>query len=150
MSLDLNAVLRLNPDVHCYVKDMPDDRRRHLRVAAREVDESHVYSNFREDYAKAGDADAVQKRAAADQKKKTADERLRKLQEFEPILNLEGKTVGGDLAKRMLIQLRWHRVIGGDSEIPPGFNSFNKEKLWDTMSQAIKRHQEKDVVHKGE
>ena len=82
---------------------MPDDCQQHLRVAAHEVDESHVYSNFREDYVKAGDADAVQKRAAADEKKKTADEWLRKLQEFEPILNLEGKTVGGDLSKRMLI-----------------------------------------------
>jgi len=131
------------------MKDMSDDSRRHLRGAARKVDESHAFSNFREEYANANIADMAQKRAAADQKKKNADKRLRKLQKFEPVLNLEGKTIKDDRVERMKDQLRWHRAIGGDSEIPSGFNSFKKEKLWDTMKQAVKRHHEKNTGHKG-
>lgn len=136
---------RLNPDVHGYMKDMSSNRRRHLRGAARKVDESHAFSNFCEEYANANDADMAQKQAAADRKKENADKRLQKLQEFEPVLDFEGKTVKDDRVERMKTQLRWHRVIGGDSEIPSGFNSFKKEKLWDTMTQAVKRHNEKDI-----
>lgn len=131
------------------MKDMSDDRRRHLRGAARKVDESHAFGNFREQYAEANDADAAQKQAAADRKKEKADQQLKKLQEFEPVLNLDGKTVEDDRVERMKAQLRWHRAIGGDSEIPMGFNRFKKVKLWDTMSQAVKRHQEKNIGHKG-
>jgi hypothetical protein len=140
---------RLNPDVHGYMKNMSDNRWRHLWGAAREVDESHAFSNFREEYANANDANMAQKQAAADQKKKNTDERLRKLQEFEPVLNLEGKTIEEDRVERMKTQLRWHQAISGDSEVPTSFNSFKKEKLWETMNQAVKRHQEKTMGHKG-
>jgi hypothetical protein len=140
---------RLNPDVHGYMEEMSDDRRRHLRGAARKVDESHAFSNFRDEYANANNADMARKQAAAEQKKKNADERLRKLQEFEPILNLEGKAIEDDRVERMKTQLRWHREIGGDREIPTGFHSFKKEKLWDTVNQAVKRHQEKCTGHEG-
>jgi len=141
--------IRLNPGVHYYMMGMSDDRRRHLRGAAREVDESHAFRNFRTEYAKANDADAARKQAAADQKKEKSDERLRKLLEFEPVLNLEGKAERDDRVERMKNQLRWHRAVDGDNEIPPGFNNFKKEKLWETMSQAIKRYQEKNVCNEG-
>jgi hypothetical protein len=51
--------------------------------------------------------------------------------------------------EHMKTQLRWHRVIDDDDEIPAGFNSFKKQKLWDTVNQAVKRHQEKTICHKG-
>jgi len=133
----------LNPDVYSYMKGMSEDRRRHLRGAARKVDESHVFSNFREEYAKANDADAARKQAAADQRKEKADKCLTKLQKFKPVLDLKGKVMEKDRVERMKTQLRWHRVIGGDDDIPPGFYNFNKQKLWDTMDQAIKRHRKK-------
>lgn len=141
--------IRLNPDVYAYMKDMPETRRRHLRGAARKVDEAHVFSNFREEYTKASDADAAQKRAATDQKKEKADKRLTELQEFKPVLNLDGKTIGQDRVDRMKNQLRWHRVIGGDEDIPSGFYNFNKQKLWDTMVQAIERHESGNPGHDG-
>ncbi|KAF9645629.1 hypothetical protein BDM02DRAFT_3262776 [Thelephora ganbajun] len=144
----LNNV-RLNPDVHGYMKNMSDDRRCHLRGAARKVDQSHAFSNFREEYANANDANMARKQAATDQKKKNTDERLKKLREFRPILNLKGKTIESARVEHMKTQLRWHRVIGGDSEIPLGFNHFKKEKLWDTVNQAVKRHQKK-IGHKGD
>lgn len=131
------------------MEEMSDDRRRHLRGAARKVDESHAFSNFRDEYANANNADMARKQAAAEQKMKNADERLRKLREFEPILNLEGKVIEDDRVERMKTQLRWHREIGGDREIPTGFHSFKKEKLWDTVNQAVKRHQEKCTSHEG-
>jgi len=109
---------RLNPDVHNYMKGMSDDRRCHLQGAARKIDQSHIFSNFREDYANTNDADMAQKRAAADQKKRNVDERLRKLQEFKPVLDLKGKTIGDAHVEHMKTQLRWHRDIGGDDEIP--------------------------------
>src|SRR3977135_1445962 len=118
---------RLNPDVYRYLNDMSNDCRRYVRGAARKVDESHVFSNFREEYAKANNADAAQKRAAADQRKEKADRRLAELQKFTPVLNLEGKTMGQDRVERMKTQLRWHRVIGGDEDIPSGFHSFKKQ-----------------------
>jgi len=101
------------------------------------------------EYVKANDADAIQKQAATDQKKKNADDRLRTLQEFEPVLDLEGKVERDDRVECMKAQLRWHRAIGGDNEIPLGFNNFKKEKLWETMSQAVKRHQKKNTSNKG-
>jgi len=127
------------------MKDMSNDRRRHLRGAAREVDESCAFSNFHEDFAKANDADAAQKRAATDERKEKAEKQLADLQAFEPVLCLEGKTIQGDRVERMKKQLRWHRIIGGDKAIPPGFNSFTKQKLWETMGEAIERHQAKNV-----
>ena len=141
---------RLNSDVHNYMKGMSDDHRCYLRGAARKVDESHTFSNFREEYANANDANMVRKQAAADQRKRNADERLRKLQEFEPVLNLEGKTIEDDRVERMKTQLRWHRDISGDGEIPTGFHGFKKEKLWDTMTEAVKRHQERGTGNEGE
>ena len=141
---------RLNPDVYAYMGNMSDIRRRHLRGAARKVDESHMFSNFREEYAKANDADAAQKQAATDQRREKADKRLTELQEFEPVLNLDGKMIKQDRVERMKEQLRWHRTIGGDGDIPPGFNNFNKEKLWDTMVQAIERHGRGKPGHDGE
>ena len=132
------------------MKDMSNDRRRHLRGAARKVDESHPFSKFREEYADANNADMLQKQAAVDQRKKNADKRLRKLQEFELILDFDGKAIEDACVEQMKTQLRWHRVIDGDSEIPPGFNTFKKEKLWDIVNQAVKRHQEKDSNRKGE
>ena len=128
---------------------MSNDRRRHLRATARKVDQSHVFSNFREEYAAANNADMAQKQATADRKKKNADERLKKLQEFKPILNLVGKMIKNARVEHMKTQLRWHLVIGGDNEIPPGFSQFKKEKLWDTLGQAVKRHQEKNMGCEG-
>ena len=46
-------------------------------------------------------------------------------------------------------QLHWHRVIGGDSEIPAGFNSFKKQKLWDAVNQAVRQHREKNTHYEG-
>jgi len=129
---------------------MSEDHRHYLRGAARKVDESHAFSNFREEYAKANDADAAQKRAAINQRKEKADKRLTDLQRFKPVLDLEGKMMEDDRVERMKTQLRWHRVIGGDDDIPPGFYNFNKQKLWDTMDQAIKRHRKKGLDHNGE
>jgi hypothetical protein len=131
------------------MKDMSDNRRCYLRGAARKVDQSHSFDNFRDEYANANDADMARKQAAADQKKKNTDKRLKKLQEFKPILNFEGKTINDTRVETMKTQLRWHRVIDGDSDIPPGFNSFKKEKLWETVNQAVKRYQEKQTCHKG-
>jgi hypothetical protein len=128
------------------MKEMSEDRRRYLRGAAREVDESHAFSNFRNEFAEANNADMARKQVDADRKKKNADQRLKKLQEFEPILNLEGKTFEDARVEHMKSQLRWHRVIDGDNEIPTGFNSFNKQKLWETVNEAVRRYQEK---HKG-
>ena len=128
---------------------MSDDRRRHLRGAARRADQSHTFSNFREEYANANDAEMVRKQAAADQKKKNADEQLKKLREFEPILNFEGMTIKDARVETMKTQLRWHRVIGLDSNIPTGFNQFKKEKLWDTVNQAVKRHRERNIHSEG-
>ena len=122
---------------------MSNERRCHLRGAAREVDESHAFSNFREEYAQANDADAAQKQAASDQRKEKANKRLAELREFNPVLDLKGKTIEQDHVERMKTQLRWHQVIGGDKDVSPGFYSFNKQKLWDTMNQAIRRHQAK-------
>lgn len=141
--------IRLNPDVYAYMKDMSNARRRHLRGAAREVDESHEYGDFREEYAKAGDADAAQKRAAADKRKEKVEKQLSELQEFKPVLDLKGKTFGGARVDQMKLQLRWHRVIGGDEDIPPGFHGFNKQKLWDNVNLAVKRHQARNIDHDG-
>lgn len=80
----------------------------------------------------------ARKQEAADRKKKNADERLRKLREFEPILNFEGKLMKDARVEQMKTQLRWHRLIDGDDEIPTGFNDFKKQKLWDTVNQAVK------------
>jgi len=128
---------------------MSNDRRRHLRGAARKVDQSHTFSNFREEYANANDADMARKQVAADQKKKNADERLKKLQKFEPVLDFEGKVIRNARVEHMKTQLRWHRDIAGDNEIPAGFNNFKKEKLWDTVNQAVKRHRGKNTGCKG-
>ena len=130
------------------MKDMSDNRRRHLRGAARKVDESHRFSNFREEYARANDADAAQKRAATDRKKKNASKRLEKLQEFEPVLNLDGKTFEGARVEHMKTQLKWHRTICGDNEVPHYFHRFNKGKLWDAVGKAVKRYWE-NKGHKG-
>ena len=140
---------RLNPDVHGYMKDMSTGRRCHLRGAACKVDQSHSFSKFREEYADANEADMAQKLAAVDKKKKNMDQRLKKLQDFKPILSLEGKVIGDMRVEDMKKQLRWHRVIDSDGEIPPGFNNFKKQKLWDTMNQAVKRYQEKSTCPKG-
>lgn len=145
----LNHTMRLNPDVYGYMKDMPDNRRCHLRGAARKVDQSHCFSNFREEYANANDADMARKQAAANQKKKNADEQLKKLQAFQPILDLEKMTIEDARVETMKTQLRWHRAIGGDSEIPTGFHNFKKEKLWDTVNEAVKRHRERNASSKG-
>ena len=90
------------------MKDMSDNRRRHLRGAARRGDRSHAFNNFREEYANANDAEMVRKQAAADQKKKNANEQLKKLQEFEPILDFEGMTIKDARVETMKTQLRWH------------------------------------------
>ena len=82
---------RLNPDVHNYLEDMSDVRRCHLQGAACKIDESHCFSNFCEEYANANDADMARKQEAVDWKKRNADERLRKLWEFELILSFKGK-----------------------------------------------------------
>jgi hypothetical protein len=131
------------------MKDMPDDRRRHLRGAAREFDQSHSYNNFHQEYADANDANMAQKQEAADQKKKKTDQRLKDLQEFKPVLDFEGKVINDARVEHMKTQLRWHRIIDGDDEIPKGFHSFNKQKLWDTVNQAVKRFKEKNVGNKG-
>lgn len=135
--------------MYVYIMDMSGDCRRYLRGAARKVDESHPFRNFREDYAKANNAIAAQKQAATVRKKKNADKRLEELQEFEPDLNLEGWVIDDARVDRMTTQLRWHRHIGGDGEIPP-LSHLNKEKLWDAMKQAVKRHQEKNTDNEGE
>ena len=87
---------------------MSTDRRRHLRGAARKVDQSHSFSNFREEYADANEADMTRKRVAADKKKRNMDQRLKRLQDFEPILSLEGKVIGDMRVEDMKKQLRWH------------------------------------------
>jgi hypothetical protein len=131
------------------MKDMSSNRRRHLRGAARKVNQSHSFNNFREEYAAANDADMARKQTNTDRKKKNVDQRLKKLQEFKPFLSLKGKVIGDMRVEKMKTQLRWHRVIDGDSEIPPGFNNFKKQKLWDTVNEAVKRRQEKSACPKG-
>ena len=113
------------------------------------VDQSHIFSNFCKEYAAANNADMAQKQATADRKKKNADEQPKKLWEFKPILNLMGKMIKNACVEHMKTQLQWHCVIGSDNEIPPGFSQFKKEKLWDTLSQAVKWYQEKNMGCKG-
>ena len=132
------------------MKDMPNNRRCHLRGAAREVDQGHAFSNFREELASANEADMAQKQAAMDKKKENAEKRLKELQDFKPILDLKGKTINDARVDTMKKQLRWHRDIGGDDEIPPGFHHFKKVELWDTVTEAVKRHQAKQIGCEGE
>ena len=130
--------------------NMSNTRRRHLRGAACEVDENHVFSNFCEEYAEANDADTAQKRAAADQRKEKAEKWLMELREFKPVLSLNRWTINQDRVKRMTRQLQWHRDIGNDNDIPPGFHSFNKQELWDSINQAIERYQKRGPCDDGE
>lgn len=132
------------------MKVMPDNHRHHLRGAARKVDESHAFNNFREKFADANDADMAQRQAAMDQKRENAEKRLKELQDFEPILDLEGETINNARVDTMKKQLRWHRDIGGDDEIPPGFYRFKKVELWNAVTQAVERHREKQMGYKGE
>ncbi|KAF9779153.1 hypothetical protein BJ322DRAFT_1172093, partial [Thelephora terrestris] len=138
----LNARLmsKLNPDVHGYMKNMSSRRRFHLRGAARKVDQSHAFDNFRDEYADANAANAAQKQADVDRRKKKADARLAKLQAFNPILNLTGRKMGDDRVDRMKEQLRWHREIDGDKDVPP-YSHLKKAELWEAMTQAVERYQ---------
>jgi len=49
-------------------------------------------------------------------------------------------TVGNDRVTRIKDQLTWHKKIGGDANIPPGFHSFRKPKAWVVMVKAVQRH----------
>ena len=131
--------------MHGYIKDMSDDRRCHLQGAACKVDQSHSFSNLRKEYANANDAAMAQKQAANEKKKKKTENQVKKLQEFKPILDFKGKVIEDARVEHMKMQLRWHRVIDGDNKIPTGFNNFKKQQLWDTVNQAVKRHQDKNT-----
>lgn len=84
-----------------------------------------------------------------DKKKENADKRLKELQDFKLMLDLKGKTIKDAHADTMKKQLRWHWDIGDDDEIPPGFHHFKKVELWNAVTEAVKRHQEKQISCKG-
>jgi len=136
--------VRFNSDVYAYMNDMSTAQRRHLRGAAREVDEDHVFSNFRQEYAVANDTAAAQKQVATDQRKERADKKFTDLQAFKPVFRLGEILFKDDRVTRMKTQLKWHREIDGDKDIPKNFHDFNKQKLWDTMNEAIEKRQKKD------
>lgn len=131
------------------MKNMSSERRFHLRGAARKVDQSHTFRNFREEYADANAVNAVQKQAATDQKKQKAVVRLAKLQAFKPVLDLTGRRIEDDRVDRMKEQLRWHREIGGDKDIPP-YSNLKKPALWDAMNRAVQRYRAQSLDREGQ
>jgi hypothetical protein len=134
---------RLNPGTVDYMANLSPDCRRYLRGAARDRDRSKEYQGFLLSQAHEDAKTAKDKRAAADRRKKRVDDRMVKLNAFEPILNLKRlmkMTVDGDRADRIKGQLSWHKSIGGDVNIPHGFHAFRKAKAWVAMVNAVRRH----------
>jgi len=114
-----------------------------LRGAAREQDQSKAYQGFLISQAHEDAKTAKEKRAAADRRKERVNIRKAKLDAFEPILSLKKlkkMKVGGDTADRIKEQLSWHRKVGGDVNIPPGFHALRKAKAWVVMIKAVQRH----------
>lgn len=120
----------------------PTDRR-NLRGMAREQDQSKGYQNFLLLQAQEDAKNAKEKRAVADRRKERANDRMDKLNKFEPILSLtqlKKMTANGDKATRIKDQLSWHRHVGGDVNIPKGFHAFRKAIAWAAMIRAVQRH----------
>jgi hypothetical protein len=66
-----------------------------------------------------------------------------KLNQFKPILSLKvlkKMTADHDKADRIKEQLSWHKKVGKDVNIPPGFHAFRKTKAWVAMVRAVQRH----------
>ena len=120
----------------------PADKR-NLRGMAQEQDQSKAHQRFLLSQAQEDVKTAKEKRAAADRRKKRADDRMDKLNKFEPILSLKRlkkMTVDGDKVTRIKGQLSWHRHVGGDVNIPKGFHGFRKVVAWVAMVRAVERH----------
>jgi hypothetical protein len=125
---------RLNPGTVDCMANLSPDFRRYLRGTARERDRSKEYQGFLLSQVHEDAKTAKGKRAAADRRKKRVDDRMVKLNAFEPILNLKRlmkMTVDGDRADQIKGQLSWHKSIGGDVNIPHGFHA---------MVNAVRRH----------
>ena len=122
----------LSPEDRCY-----------LRGAAREQDQSKAHRGFLLSQAHEDAKTSKEKRAAADRRKERVNDRLKKLENCQPILSLrklKKKTMDGITLKEIKEQLSWHKRIGHDINIPPGFHSFRKARAWVALVRAVWRH----------
>ena len=143
LSWNPHDIQRLNPGTTEYMGNLSPDGKRFLRGQAREQDQKKAHSGFLLSQAEEDSRNAKEKRVAADRRKKRADDRVAKLNKFEPILSLKRlkeMTVDGDKVAWIKEQLSWHRHIGKDVNIPSGFHSFRKAKAWVAMIQAVRRN----------
>lgn len=87
--------------------------------------------------------EAKERREAAEKAKGKAAERLALLEALNPVLNLrrlQETGSGGWTAKKIQEQIRWHRRIGGDTNLPTGVSKMKKAEAWVVMVRAVRRH----------
>lgn len=125
------------------MSDLSPECRRYLRGTAREQDESKAYQSFFLTQAEEDVKVAKQKQTAADRRREKAKKSLATLNKFDPILSLKKLkklTIDGVNARLINKQLRWHKRIGGDVNIPNGYSTFRKAKAWVAMVKAVQRY----------
>jgi len=132
---------------HC----LREEDRAFTRQKARELDAAKLPLKER-------NAQAVANRKAAEEEQKDAERRAsrredRKTEEskllegFKPILDLDQfRSFPATQPKNYILrqQLVWHRVVGGDKDLPAGlFTSMNKERMKELIIGALERWKKK-------
>jgi len=135
------------------MSQMSLEGRQHLRMVARERDEGQADAKFRLAQAEADIMEAKERRGAAEKAKVKAAKQQADLEAFEPDLDLKKLQRTGPTkaitVKQIQDQIKWHRRIGGDVNIPKNVDRRKKEGAWAIMVQAVQRHLSGTSAEKG-
>ena len=116
--------------------------RQFARGEARRIDASKARKIQRQKLATANIEVSKQRQKKQEASQQLAAERLERLKASNPILDLEKLqgTLYNDLrVDRLREQLRWHRQIGGDEEIPKAISGLKKADLLKEVLAAVER-----------
>ena len=120
--------------------------RRFARGEARKIDRSKARQAQRQKIAVAGMEASKGRQKKQEVSQREAAERLEQLKASNPILDLKKlrDTPYGDLRVAGLKeQLRWHRQIDGDEEIPKAISGLKKAELLVEVISAVERRAER-------
>lgn len=123
--------------------------RQFARGEARRIDRSKAHQTQRQKLATASIDASNQRQRKQEASQQLAAERLERLKASNPILDLEklrGTPYSDLRVDRLKEQLRWHRQVDGDEEIPKAISGLRKSDLLKEVLAAVGRWTQRNIA----